>query len=438
MSLTDANYIESLKKCTLPLRAEKDMDSLIQMLGDKKIVMLGESSHGTKEFYQWRSLITQELISKHDFKFIAVEGDWPACQYVQSYIDGEGEDFPQKVLGHFDRWPTWMWANTEMSEFIHWLRAHNSDFKKEIGFHGLDVYSLFESMDHAMKGLRKIDPALAVKAENYYSCLNSYSRDEMSYSRSLFKAPEGCKQQILDALQIILEGRMKDEGAHKKDYLNIIQNAKIVRNAEQYYRAMLFGEESSWNVRDNHMLETLEFLLEHYGTDSKVIIWAHNSHIGDYRATDMTVRGEVNLGGLAREIFGDKHVALVGFGTHSGTVLASEAWNGVPEIFSLPQGKAGSLEDAYHQLSKELSSKNLMTIFKSDAKDYELSIPRGHRAVGVVYDPAGDYRRNYVPTSLNNRYDAFLFFDETHSLSPLGAEFSHHKFPETYPFGNRV
>jgi erythromycin esterase-like protein len=169
-----------------------------------------------------------------------------------------------------------------------------------------------------------------------------------------------------------------------------------------------------------------------------VIIWAHNSHIGDYRATDMTVRGEVNLGGLAREIFGDKHVALVGFGTHSGTVLASEAWNGVPEIFSLPQGKAGSLEDAYHQLSKELSSKNLMTIFKSDAKDYELSIPRGHRAVGVVYDPAGDYRRNYVPTSLNNRYDAFLFFDETHSLSPLGAEFSHHKFPETYPFGNRV
>ena len=438
MPFKKEEYVQELKKEAIPLREEKDLEPLIQALSRKKIVMLGESSHGTSEFYRWRSSITQELVSHHNFNFIAFEADWPPCQKVDSYIKNPENLNTVDVLSSFNRWPTWMWANNEIVDLVNYLKFENHGVKNKIGFHGLDVYSLFESLDEVANQLRRKNPSLYQNAQKYFSCLSHYSHDEMSYARSLFKAPEGCKNEILDFLQQALDARIKDGGKHRSEYLDIIQNAKIIRNAEAYYRAMVFGEDNSWNVRDNHMLDTIESLMEHYGPDTKAIVWAHNTHIGDYRATDMTTRGEVNLGGLAREVFGEEHVALVGFGTYTGTVIASKAWDGPTQIFSLPTAKPGSIEDEFHKVAQNIQEPNFYKIFDPNNKSSILSEVKGHRAVGVVYDSNGDYRRNYVPTSLNNRYDAFIYLDETHALNPLAVNYDNKKFPETYPFGTRI
>ncbi len=432
------DYAKALMKITSPLKSEADLSPLIDQISQSKIVMLGESTHGTNEFYRWRNFISRELIAKHGFNFVAVEGDWPPCQALSQFVTHQTEEDSLGSLAHFTRWPTWMWANTEIQDFIEWMRTHNADMRKEVTFHGLDVYSLFESIDEVIKSLRKVSPAIAQKAQHFYSCLAAYSQDEMSYARSLFKIPEGCQQEVINALDLIMNSKLLDHGVHKNEIFDVTQNAKIIRNAEKYYRSMLFSDENSWNVRDQHMMETLENLFEHHGPHAKGIIWAHNTHVGDYRATDMANRGEVNLGGLAREIYGEENVSLVGFGTNSGTVVASEAWDGPVQIFNIPFGKPGSLEDEYHQVSRSLISSNLFSLFDRHHKDPTLSSSIPHRAIGVVYHPDGDYRRNYVPTSLNNRYDAFVFIDETHALTPLGMPFDNKKFPETYPFGTRL
>ncbi len=437
MQKYENNFSKDLKSVTKPLKGVQDIEELVDKVSESKIVMLGESTHGTKEFYQWRSLITQDLIANHNFNFLAVEGDWPPCQSINSFISDKGIQTPLEALSSFNRWPTWMWANTEMVELIEWLKLHNNDYKKEIGFYGLDVYSMFDSIDQVIRTLRKINPSLALKAEEYYSCLGSFGRDEMNYARELFKAPEGCKREVVSALREILEDKMLQQAENRLDRLQIVQNAKIVINAENYYRSMAFGEDLAWNVRDNHMVDTLESLFQFYGPESKGIIWAHNSHIGDYRATDMSLRGEVNLGGLAREIFGRENVSLVGFGTYSGEVLAADAWNGIDQIFNLPEAKQGSLEDEFHRISTDFKSPNLLTIFNKDLHNSSLNRSIDHRAVGVVYDPDADHRRNYVPTNLIDRYDAFLFFDRTHSLTPIRNQFDLNKYPETYPFGTR-
>jgi len=432
------DYAKALMKVTSPFKSEEDLMPLIEQISQSKIVMLGESTHGTSEFYRWRSFITKELMTKHGFNFVAVEGDWPSCQALSQFASHQSDEDSIGSFSHFTRWPTWMWANTEIQDFIEWLKRHNADLGKSITFHGLDVYSLFESIDEVIKSLRKVSPAVAQKAQTYYSCLAAFSQDEMAYARSLFKIPEGCQQEVINALDLILNSKLLDHGIEKNDLFDLTQNAKIIRNAEKYYRSMLFSEENSWNVRDQHMMEMLENLFEHHGANAKGIVWAHNTHVGDYRATDMANRGEVNLGGLAREIYGEENVSLVGFGTHSGTVVASEAWDGPIQIFNIPYGKPGSLEDEYHQVSRNLISSNLYTIFDRHKKDKLLSSTIGHRAIGVVYHPDGDYRRNYVPTSFNNRYDAFVFIDESHAITPLGIPFDNKKFPETYPFGTRL
>ena len=431
------NYTNDLKSVTKSIKGVQDLKELVDKVSDSKIVMLGESTHGTKEFYNWRNLITQDLIANHNFNFIAVEGDWPASQSINSFILDKGIQTPFEALSAFKRWPTWMWANTEMVDLIQWLRNHNNDYKKEIGFYGLDIYSMFDSIDQVISLLRKINPGLALKAEKYYSCLHSFDRDEMNYARELFKAPEGCKSEVISVLRELIEKKMLEQTKNQSELFQIIQNAKIVANAENYYRSLAFGEDLAWNVRDNHMAETLEALFEFYGNESKGIVWAHNSHIGDYRATDMTLRGEINLGGLAREIYGEENVSLIGFGTNSGEVLASDSWNGAEHIFNLPDGKQGSLEEEFHKISTEFKSPNLLTILNKDLRHTSLNRSIDHRAVGVVYDPDLDYRRNYVPTNLIDRYDAFLFFDRTHSLTPIRTPFDPNKFPETYPFGTR-
>jgi erythromycin esterase len=431
------DYLKELIDHAQPLMDKQGIGPLISALKDKKIVMLGEASHGTHEFYEWRQHITQELIMNHGFNFIAVEGDWPPCQKINQFVSGKDNTSSLQAIASFNRWPTWMWSNHEVLWFVEWLKEWNKKTIEKVGFHGLDVYSLYESMDQVIFMLKKIDPKLAQLAEQKYACLASYRHNEIDYAKSLFKAPEGCKQEILDVLNATFQKKLQST-LDEENWLDVRQNALIVKNAENYYRAMIFGEEDSWNVRDQHMMSTLEMLIENYGVGSKVIVWEHNTHIGDYRATDMVTNGQVNIGGLAREIFGSENVGLVGFGTYSGTVTASYAWDGPTTTFDVPEARPGSVEHACHSVIPEISSENFYLLFNPSKHGSALAQVKGHRAIGVVYDPDFEHRGNYVPTSLENRYDAFIFLDHTNAITPLKVPFGKHKFPETYPHGNRI
>ena len=419
-----------------------ELRSLINSIKSKKIVMLGEASHGTKEFYDWRRLISEELILNHGFNFISVEGDWPPCQQINKYINVENtiennDKNAKSTLSHFSRWPSWMWANDEVVELITWLKQNNTVNNSPVGFFGLDVYSLYESLDQTVELLNKIDPSLAKVAKSYYSCFDAYRHDEKAYAKSLFRAPEGCKKDVLSALQKALNYKL--ENKNNDDFLfNAIQNARIVCNAENYYRAMVFGEEDSWNVRDHHMMDTLEMLMGHYGPDAKGIVWAHNTHIGDYRATDMLAQGQVNIGGLAREKYGRDKVALVGFSTYQGTVIASHSWDGPMQVLPVPKAVDQSVEAEFHNAVIEVGSPDFYVQFTNEPKFSPLTETLGQRAIGVVYHPPSEHRGNYVPTIVSERYDAFVFFDETKALSPHKIKIDMEKIPETYPFGTHV
>ena len=430
-------YLNEIIKTARPLVDKQGIWPLVASLKDKKVVMIGEASHGTKEFYEWRQYITQELIMNHGFNFVAVEGDWPPCQKVNQFVTSNDKGTGRDALSSFNRWPTWMWSNHEALWFVDWLKEWNTLNPTKVGFHGLDVYSLFESMDQVILMLKKIDPILAQQAEERYACLESYRDNEINYAKSLFKAPEGCKKEILEVLNSTLEARIKSI-EDQASWFDVRQNAQIVKNAESYYRAMVLGEDDTWNIRDAHMMSTLEMLMDHYGSGSKCIVWEHNTHIGDYRATDMVINGQINIGGLAREIYGQENVGLVGIGTYSGTVTASFKWDGPTLTFDVPEARPGSVEHACHSAIKQVTSPDFYLIFDPLNHHTPLTQVKGHRAIGVVYDPDLEHRGNYVPTSLANRYDAFIFIDHTTALTPLDIPFEKHKFPETYPHGNRI
>jgi len=392
--------------------------------------MFGESTHGTREFYEWRFKLSMELIEKYDFSFIAVEGDWPPCQRINRFIQNISSGDPITALANFSRWPTWMWNNYEMCELLEKLRSYNQKFSRHVGFHGLDVYSLYESIQEVIRKLSVVDAQLAVKAKELYSCFDQFKSNEILYIRSLYHMSHGCTKEVTDALTKILERNIAEEEL----YFDITQNAKIIKNAEKYYKTMVTGEDESWNIRDQHMADTLEGLLEHYGKDSKAIVWAHNTHIGDYRATDMVFHGQVNLGGLARQKWGEDEVELVGFTTYSGTVVASNKWDGPIELLEIPQTCTGSLEDLLRHQVHQVGSPEFFLILKNSRFDDYL----GHRAIGVVYHPENEARGNYVPTSPSKRYDSLFYFDHTHALCPISGKYDRHKVPETYPFGDRI
>lgn len=428
-----SRILQEIEKNAVPLKDNRDLEKLIKNIADKKIVMLGESSHGTEEFYKWRRLLSQELIQHHGFSFIAVEGDWPPSAELNRFVHGGTRTkAPEDALKSFQRWPTWMWANTEIVRLAHWLKDYNKKEKQKVGFFGLDVYSLFESIDEIIKQLNSIDPDLAHHIQSQYACFDPYKRDERTYARSLIQFPEGCEKQVLKALTDLLNVRLDKMTRHSEKYFDARQNARIVKNAERYYRAMIQGEEDSWNVRDRHMIETLDILLNRHGENSKAIVWAHNTHIGDYRATPMLQEGQVNIGGLAREHWGADEVALVGFGTYQGEVIASHAWDGPIEVMKVPPGREQSYEAYFHEASKHLREDSFY-IWLNNSEI--LSETYGHRAIGVVYDPEHERFGNYVPSSLSKRYDAFVFIDKTTALTPLKQDFKRDEIPETWPRG---
>ncbi|QDK38614.1 erythromycin esterase family protein [Bdellovibrio sp. NC01] len=425
------SIVAELEKKAVPFRGDNSLDGLIEQIAKSRIVMLGEATHGTHEFYVLRRMISERLIRKHGFKFIAVEGDWPDFQRINQFIRNETKSSASEALQGFSRWPTWMWANEEIVSLVEFLKT------EMVPMFGLDVYSLFESIEAVKEYAQAKDLNLLLAVEGAYACLNPFQKDEKEYARHLLQFPEGCRHEVVSILRKLLRLRINDLHQSKEQLFDVQQNARIVANAEEYYRRMLFGGPESWNVRDRHMIDTLDMLLKNWGPDSKCIIWAHNSHIGDYHATEMVHQGYVNLGGLARERFGMDAVALVGFGTYQGQVIASHAWEGQETVMNLPRAKDSSFEGFCHKTTQNLKTSGFSVIFDAETRASVLGKRTyGHRAVGVVYDPKHENKElNYVPTIPAQRYDAFVFVDETSAVHPIKTKTSALDFPETWPGG---
>jgi len=424
--------LDHLRDLHRPLHRRSDLDPLIEKLAPARIVMLGEASHGTSEFYLWRAAISRRLIEEQDFDFIAVEGDWPDCYRVNRYVkaypqSGERAD---SVLRGFDRWPTWMWANWEMVAFAEWLRRHNTGRGQRVGFYGLDVYSLWESLDAIIGHVRRNDPQSLALAEQVFKCFQPYGRDEQRYAWQTARTHRDCSDAVIGLLLRLAHRRPRFETDPEGDF-DTEQNAHVMVNAERYYRTMVIGGPGSWNLRDTHMMETLNRLLQHHGPDSKGIVWAHNTHIGDARATDMQGEGMHNIGQLAREEWGPERVRLVGFGCHRGSVIAGGAWGAERQEMPLPEAQEASWEDAMH---RALGGDGLLLLDEAEPREDFLQ-SRGHRAIGVVYNP--DYERfQYVPTELARRYDAFLHLEKTRPLHPLHIQAASEAAPPgTFPWG---
>ena len=423
------------------LNTSKDLDALLRDIGDKPVVMLGEASHGTHEYYTWRTAISKRLIQEKGFSFLAVEGDWPDCYKINRYIKGykparltysggDGGDSINDVLHNFDRWPTWMWANWEVAALAEWLRKYNQPLAadKKVGFYGLDVYSLWDSMYAMVNYLETEDPQAAATVKKAIKCFEPYRENEQAYARySLTEL--SCRDKVLDLLREI---RMKAQflDGDREAGFNTEQNALIAVNAEKYYRSMMGFDNESWNVRDTHMMETLDRLLNFHGDNAKGIVWEHNTHIGDARATDMKRAGMINIGQLAREKYGEEKVYLAGFGSYKGSVIAGEEWGASMQEMQVPPARLGSVEEYLHNKK----SGNCYLLFSEEEdKKFENKLP--HRAIGVVYNPDNERYGNYVPSFISQRYDAFIFIDETRALHPMHIKPDGHKIPETYPFG---
>ncbi len=408
-------------------------------------VLLGEASHGTCDFYKWRTAITKYLVSSGEFSFIAVEGDWPDCYNVNRYVKGltESGKSAYDILYVFNRWPTWMWANKEIVSLIEWLREFNSTVpvEKRVGFYGLDVYSLLESMEAILHYLQRVDPGALKLAIEAYACFEPYGKNVEDYARATSFIPESCEDEVINLL-VTLRSKACEYSQNglqqSEDYFNAEQNAFVTKDAELYYRKMMHGGTETWNIRDSHMMDTLKRLMNFYGKkSSRSIVWAHNTHIGDARQTDMAQAKMFNLGQLVREHATEKKTTLVGFGTHSGTVIAAREWGQPMQIMSVPYAIEGSWDRLLHELN---DGNDTILVFKGpngeDSKKYSREGMRGQRAIGVVYNPEYEAYGNYVPSNLAKRYDAFVHIDKTQALHPLHMpEIKDTDLPETFPSG---
>jgi erythromycin esterase-like protein/predicted phosphoribosyltransferase len=424
--------------------ADRDYDPLMDLIGDARFVLLGEASHGTHEFYRERARITQRLIDEKGFTAVAVEADWPDAYRVNRYVRGASDDFDAaEALADFRRFPRWMWRNIEVVEFIEWLRAHNDALPpnaERTGFYGLDLYSLHASMKAVLQYLEQVDPDAARRARARYACFDHFGPDPQIYGFiAATDLDKSCKDQVVSQLVELrrrsTEYARRDGSIAEEEFFYAEQNARLVKNAEEYYRSMFFGEVSSWNLRDGHMVETLKALAAHLGRQgrrAKVIVWAHNSHLGDARATAMGRRGELNVGQLVRQKYGHDAV-LIGFTTDHGTVTAASDWDSVAERKRVRPALAGSWEAVFHA---SLPSRFLLIWRGNRALSEALHEPRLERAIGVIYRPETERASHYFEARLSDQFDAVLHFDETRAVEPLEytAEWETGELPETFPF----
>lgn len=415
--------------------ARDDYDALLERIGDARFALIGEASGGTHEFYRERSRITRRLIAEKGFAAVAIEGDWPSAARVNRYVRGSGTDTSVAMaLDGFERFPTWRWRNTDVLQFAGWLRRHNDALPESAavgapraGFYGLDLYSLFDSMAAVLRHLERADPAAARRARERYACLDHFGEDSQRYGyATAFGMSKSCEDEVVAQLVEML-GRTGARGSEPDERFHAEQNARIVRNAEAYYRTMFRGHVSSWNLRDSHMAETLEALALHLTAESpaKIVVWAHNSHAGDARATEMGEHGEHTLGQLMRQRYRGQ-TALIGMTTYRGTVTAASDWGGPAERMRVRDALPASHEQAFH----EMGVRNFYVATR------ELRERRLERAIGVVYLPQSERMSHYFHASLAGQFDVVLHFDETRALEPLErvAEQAG-EAPETYPVG---
>lgn len=429
-------YAEWIQSHARPLHgAPQDFDAVLDLIGEARIVMLGEATHGTAEFYATRARLTQRLIEDRGFTFVAIEGDWPDASRVNRYVRG-GPGTPLDALAGFKRFPTWMWRNTIVLSFVEWLRRYNdrrSFSRPAVGFYGLDLYSLHASMEAVVGFLDRVDPHAAELARRRFACFEPFGEDTQQYALSAHFLSTSCEDEVVAMLVDLMRRRARyAELTSAEETFEAELNAIAVLDAERYYRQMVQGGAVTWNLRDRHMVDTLERLLIQLGSDSKAILWEHNTHIGDFRATYESATGHVNVGQLVREQFGDRSVA-VGFGTYRGTVTAASRWDGPAEFKRVPPARPGSYEAMFHDAGLPACYLGMKRLLKWEA-DAWLFQTRDERAIGVVYDPLREAIGNYVPSRLADRYDAYFYFDETLAVEPLdpGPE------PpglETYPSG---
>jgi erythromycin esterase-like protein len=413
-----------------PLKgAAGDYDSLLDLVGDAPFVLLGEASHGTHEFYKERARITRRLISEEGFNAVAVEADWPDACRVNRYVSGGDEDADaEEALEGFLRFPTWMWRNAEMLDFTGWLRARNDAVEagaEKTGFYGLDLYSLHSSIEAVIAYLGRVDPDAARRARRRYACFDHFGKGTESYGLMTgLGMADTCEDEVIDELTELRMREAKylcrDGRVAADEFFFAEQNARLVRNAEEYYRTMFRGRESSWNLRDRHMFETLESLVSHLDEQhirAKVVVWAHNSHLGDARATSMHTRGELNLGQLVRERHGAEAV-LVGFTTHDGTVIAASEWDSAPRRMTVSPALTGSFEALFHEVP---FSRFMLPLGKggSEKLAFNLRAPRLERAIGVVYRPETERHSHYFQARLADQFDVVLHFDRTSAVEPL-------------------
>ncbi|MFW6200744.1 MAG: erythromycin esterase family protein, partial [Gemmatimonadota bacterium] len=418
-----------------------DLDTLLDRIGDARLVLLGEASHGTSEFYRMRARITRELIERKDFDFVAAEADWPDAAELDAYVRHHPKERPHKKP--FQRFPRWMWANTDVLEFVHWLRGFNEPRRNGspealVGFHGMDLYSMHASMEAVIHYLEDVDPEAAEVARERYGCLAPWQNDPVLYGRAVLSGRfDECEDEVMAMLRDLLEARMSYIRRDGNRFVDAIQNARLVANAERYYRSMYRGSVSSWNLRDQHMFETLELLLSVYGAGSRGVVWAHNSHLGNAAHTEMGERGEHNVGQLCREEFGDD-AYLVGFGTHTGTVAAASDWDEPMEVMEVQASHPRSYERVGHDSGVE---RFLLPLRNPDDPELRTRLEemRLERAIGVIYRPRTELQSHYFRASLPNQFDEWIWFDESEAVTPIGEktaeELEEMGLPDTYPFG---
>ena len=429
-----------------PLRGgARDYDPLLGLVGDARVVLLGEASHGTAEFYRERARITRRLIEERGFTIVAVEADWPDAYRVNRWVRGSSLDGgAMEALDDFQRFPRWMWRNREVLEFVEWLREHNDASPPEhrSGFYGLDLYSLFTSIEAVLDFLDRVDPDAARRARQRYACFDHFGEDTQAYGYAAeFGLTRSCEAdavaQLLELQRAATRLARPDRQVEADGLFFAEQNARLVRNAEEYYRTMFRGRDESWNVRDGHMAEALEALLEHVdrqGEPARAVVWAHNSHLGDARATSMGDHGQLNLGQLVRERFDPSETVSVGFTTHMGTVTAADDWGEPAELMRVRPSLPGSVERLFH----ELGVSDFYLPLRGTRAGQVLGGRKLERAIGVIYRPRTERLSHYFEADLPAQFDAVIHFDLTRAVEPLDLTpgwTESREAPETYPSG---
>ncbi|MBF9233616.1 erythromycin esterase family protein [Microvirga alba] len=416
-----------------PLSDGQAFGAMFDRFADAHVVLLGEATHGTSEFYRARAAITRRLIEEHGFTVVAVEADWPDAARIDAYV--RHKPVPRGEDVAFERFPTWMWRNGEVADFVNWMRAYNKDrpAAAQVEFRGLDIYSLNTSIRAVLDYLDRVDRQAAEEARARFGCLSPWQSDPARYGKAVLTGQKRpCDRALLAQLQTMLDHRLDYLGADGSDeFLDAIQNAKIVHAAEHYYRIMYEGATESWNLRDRHMFETLESLLARR-EGARAVIWAHNSHIGDASATAMGWQGEFNIGGLCRTSYRDKAV-LIGFGTDRGTVAAASDWDAPMEVKDVRPARS----DSHERLFRDAGLGRFLTDWRENGQNElidALSRPRLERAIGVIYRPESELYSHYFEAILAEQFDAFVWFDKTKAVTPLSHAHSE-GMPETYPFG---